>query len=297
MADRRRCGPELVTYPYKESVIVQVEEIEKQLDLITKALKIALQLGIGIGALIILIYCGRVGYYPLGLTIGDGLVFVAVALSFGFSYSIIVFFLFCTAVVLTTFVKAVKFVVAHAHKMGLKIKGISLKGESTEFHLPTSDQSGIAVIGIIGVVFIILIFFADFELFVGLIFSVVLMALCYWLLNSVNENKNDSEAQQKSKKKVGLVFMVSIYLIPLVVGHFLGNVLDQTMRLIGIRNENAVVQFQKDYKSFVDSTLNTKGNDLYKAKVLLSGFGTSSVLEIEGRVFIVPNTQFFLRSH
>ena len=82
---------------------MQIENIDKQLDLISKIIKIALQLGVGIGALIILIYSGRVGYYPTGLTIGDGLLFIAVALSFGFSYSIVVFFLFCTAIALTPF--------------------------------------------------------------------------------------------------------------------------------------------------------------------------------------------------
>ena len=44
---------------------MQHEEISKQLDLISKAIKIALQFGIGIGALIMLIYCGTTYRPPI----------------------------------------------------------------------------------------------------------------------------------------------------------------------------------------------------------------------------------------
>ncbi|MBB1273492.1 hypothetical protein [Psychromonas sp. SR45-3] len=274
---------------------MQFEEIEKQLDLIPKVLKIAMQFGLGVGALIILVYCGGVGYYPSGLTVGDGLLFIAVALSFGFSYSIVVFLLFCTAIVLTPFWRVLQVIIVHAHKLWLKINRRSTDADNLEFPPLTSDQLGIAVIGILGIGFILISFFQNFELFIGLISSVALMAFCYLLLNSVSEHEDDTNPQKKTKKKVKLAFMLSIYLIPLVIGRFQGNVLDQTMRLVGVRTENAVVQFQKDYKSFVESSLGNKGENLYDAKVLFNGFGTSSVLEIEGKKFVVPNTQYFLR--
>ncbi|AKX54624.1 hypothetical protein AKN90_02075 [Thiopseudomonas alkaliphila] len=275
---------------------MQLEDIEKQLELIPKVLKIALQFGIGIGALIILIYCGGIGYYPSGLTVGDGLLFVAVALSFGFSYSIVVFFLFCTAIVLTPFWRVLQVIFVHAHKLWLKINKRPGEAESLKFPPLTSDQLlGVALIGIIGVIFILISFFKDFELFIGLVLSVILMAFCYLLLNSVSEKQEDTEVQKETKKKVKLAFILSIYLIPLVVGRFQGNVLDQTMRLIGVRTDNAVVQFQKDYKPFVESSLDTKDRNHYEAKVLFNGFGTSSVLEIEGKRFVVPNSQYFLR--
>jgi hypothetical protein len=111
----------------------------------------------------------------------------------------------------------------------------------------------------------------------------------------MNNNESDSEENIKSKRKVRLVFMLSIYLIPLVVGRFQSNVLDQTMRLIGVRNENAVVQFKDGYKKFVESELDKRKQSTYKATVLFHGFGTSSVLEISGKRFVVPNDDYFLR--
>lgn len=137
--------------------------------------------------------------------------------------------------------------------------------------------------------------FKSIDLFVGLISSVGLMALCYLFLTSTNSDESDSEETKESKRKIRLVFMFSIYLIPLVVGRFQSNTLDQTMRLIGVRNENAVVKFKDDYKSFVESELGEKKQSTYKAIVLFHGFGTSSVLEISGKRFVVPNDDYFLR--
>lgn len=267
---------------------MQLEEVEKQLDLIQKIITIALQFGVGIGAIIILIYSCKVGYYPSGLTVGDGLFFIAVALSFGFSYSIVAFFLFCTAIVLTPLWRFLQ-------KICLKITKKSRQAENLKFPPLTSDQIGIAIIGVIGIVFIIISIFKSIDLFIGLIISVGLMAFCYLLLTSMSNDESDSEEKKNSKRKVRFVFIFSIYLIPLVVGRFQSNVLDQTMRLIGVRNENAVVQFKDDYKNFVASELGEKIHATYKATVLFHGFGTSSVLEISGKRFVVPNKDYFLR--
>ena len=76
--------------------------------------------------------------------------------------------------------------IVHAHKLWLKINKRSCEAESLEFPPLTSDQLGIAIIGIVGVVFILISVFKDFELFIGLATSVALMAFCYLLLNSVS---------------------------------------------------------------------------------------------------------------
>ncbi len=66
------------------------------------------------------------------------------------------------------------------------------------------------------------------------------------------------------------------------------------MRLIGIRNESAIVQFHKDYEPFVELALKKKDKDTFEVKVLFNGFGTNSVLEIGGKRFVVPNDQYRL---
>lgn len=59
--------------------------------------------------------------------------------------------------------------------------------------------------------------------------------------------------------------MLAIYLTPLFVGQFQSNILDQSMHIIGVRNESAIVQFKEEYKSIVDLSLNRKEQDLYDA--------------------------------
>jgi hypothetical protein len=273
---------------------VKLEAIEKQLDIIPKIIKVALQLGIGLGALIIVIYSGRVGYYPSGLTVGDSLLFIAVALSFGFSYSIVVLLLFCTAIALTPFWRVVQTIAVYIHKLYLGLKHQTTEAENIKFPPLTSDQLGIAITGIFGVILIIITIFKDFDLFMGLFISVGLMAFCYLLLKSKNIQEDDSEEKLKSKNKIQVIFAFAIYLIPMVVGRFQGSLLDQSMRLIGIRSEAAIVQFHKDYEPFVKFALDTKDKNIFKAKLLFNGLGTNSVLEIEGKRFVVPNNQYRL---
>lgn len=273
---------------------MQLESLEKQLDVLIQIIKISLQLSIGVGALIILIYCGGIGYYPSGLTAGDGLVFIAAALSFGFFYSIIVLFLFCTAIVLTPFWRVAQLIIARTYTLLSITKKRTRKEDDLQFPPLTSDQLGVTAIGLFGVVLIAISFLKDIELFVGLTASVALMALCYLLMISMKKNQDDSEQQGNTNNRVKLAFALSIYLIPLVIGRFQGNVLEQTMRAIGARTDSAVVRFRDDYKDFVDASLGNNAVNLYEARILFNGFGTNSVIEIEGKRFVVPNSQYFL---
>lgn len=270
------------------------QNLEKQLEIIPKILKVALQLGIGVGALIIIIYSGKVGYYPSGLTIGDGLLFIAVALSFGLSYSIVVLVLFCTAVLLTPFWRVGQYILLKTYKLWLKVKRSTHQPEEFKFPPLTSDNVGIAFIGFIGLLVISLSYNKDPDVFSGLAGSVLLIAVCYLLYNSLDASEDDTENQKRSKKKVQLIFVFAIYLIPIIVGKFQGSVLDQTMRLIGVRSDTAIVQFDKGYQSFVNDILKKESKKTYEVKILYNGLGSSSVIEINDKRFVVPNTKYSL---
>lgn len=270
------------------------QNLEKQLEIIPKILKVALQLGIGVGALIIIIYSGKVGYYPNGLTIGDGLLFIAVALSFGLSYSIVVLVLYGAAVLLTPLWQFGLFILLQIYKLWLKIKRSTLQPEVFKFPPLTTDNLGTTSVGFIGLVIIFRNYNNDPELFWGLMSSVLLIAVCYLLYNSLDTSEDDTESQKKSKKKVQLIFIFAIYLIPIVIGKFQGNVLNQTMRLIGVRSDSAIVQFDKDYQLFVNELLKEKSQKTYEAKILYNGLGSSSVIEINNKRFVVPNSKYSL---
>lgn len=41
---------------------------------------------LGVGVLVVLIYCMRIGFFPVGLTLSDSLVFIFLAIGFGVLY-------------------------------------------------------------------------------------------------------------------------------------------------------------------------------------------------------------------
>ena len=60
-----------------------MEIIKTQIEIIKNGLYIAFILGISFGAIILIIYCGSIGYFPSGVSVGDAFLFASVALSFG----------------------------------------------------------------------------------------------------------------------------------------------------------------------------------------------------------------------
>ncbi|OOE69362.1 hypothetical protein BZG20_00015 [Salinivibrio sp. IB868] len=64
------------------------------------------------------------------------------------------------------------------------------------------------------------------------------------------------------------------------------------MRLIGIRNDHAIVKFVDGYAHFVESNVEKRESGLYPSKVIFSGLGTTSVIEIDGVRFVVPNEKY-----
>lgn len=240
--------------------------VGEQLDITSKIIKISLQLGAGIGALIIIIYTAKVGYYPSGLTIGDGLLFIAVALSFGLCYSMVVFMLYSTAFALTPVWRAF-----HIREILLKLQAHTRIARRFEYPPLTSEHIPAALMGLIGMILIILSYFESPEIFTGLIISVGWMALFFPFLTSIKSDENDSVEVQKLKQKERIIMAASLYIIPLIVGGFHANVLDASMSLVGIRSGSATVQFQKDYAEFVALTFKDDGRKTYEAKVLFNG--------------------------
>ncbi len=64
------------------------------------------------------------------------------------------------------------------------------------------------------------------------------------------------------------------------------------MRLIGVRNDNATVQFDNDYQLFIEEITKTKDKKMYSVKILFQGLGSSNVLEYENIRLVVPSTSY-----
>ena len=61
----------------------RMEVVKTKIEIIKGSLYIAFILGISFGAVVLMIYCGSIGYFPSEVSVGDVFLFESVALSFG----------------------------------------------------------------------------------------------------------------------------------------------------------------------------------------------------------------------
>ena len=64
--------------------------IETKIDTVSNALSLAFKLGVVLGSAVLLMYCWRIGYFPQDVSVGDGIVFILLAIAFGGLYSFFV---------------------------------------------------------------------------------------------------------------------------------------------------------------------------------------------------------------
>ncbi|MCE9662976.1 hypothetical protein LY622_05940 [Halomonas sp. M5N1S17] len=277
---------------------MKLAEIETQLNMISKMLKVSLQLGMGIGLLIILIYSGGVGYYPSGLTVGDGILLIAVALVFGLVYSVVVLLLFCVSIIALRQLRKLGVPYFNKNWFYNKVRNIPREGEESKFLPLTKGKlkkalryNAVTIFALLALI----VMLKDLLSIKEVVSSVVLMTVFYLIWDSIDEFCEESEEKKKSKSKISVVFVLVIYLIPVInAAQFGGNLIANALSLIGVRNESATVQFKDDYRKFVESEVGQEDNRIYKASLLLHGLGANSVLEINKKRFVVPSSQYFI---
>ena len=70
----------------------KIEKLDKKLDVIGKILSLAFKLGVVVGGAVLLFYCWKIGYFPQDASVGDGLLFILLAIAFSGAY---LFFVVC----------------------------------------------------------------------------------------------------------------------------------------------------------------------------------------------------------
>lgn len=80
----------------------KLEKYDKPLDVIQKMLKMFFSIAfLTPGVVLVLIYCGKIDYFPSGLTFGDGFIFIAVCLAYSSLYAVNVLSQFCAGLTLS----------------------------------------------------------------------------------------------------------------------------------------------------------------------------------------------------
>lgn len=269
---------------------MKLEELEKTVAVAAAIAKLALQIGISIGVLAIIIYCGRIDYYPTGVTIGDSFLFIAASLAASFTYALVVLGLFSAGIALSPILRYLQRIAVFATNI-IRRNRVEKVREFVNFPPIGWDKLGVAVFGLFMLLIITLKATSDFDVGFGLLAGALLMGLIYGLWHTEPPKAVSGTKGSERKVKIGLAIVV--VLIPLIATKSQGSILDQTMRLIGVRNEAAVVQISEKYAKFLESngvtaeSPITKDGAIYKrASILFQGIGTNAVVEI-GRVKLV----------
>lgn len=283
------------------------------IEVINSFLNLSFKSGIALGGAVFIFYCWRIGYFPQDASVGDGLLLILLAISFGGLYIFFIMSLTSLGIVFRP--------VWHGFQrlFLVLLKAFNkLSGKKIEYHPFTIEKARIEFF-----------FFAMFGLFFVIWFSRLdikilwTLTLCVWgsaliwstyLQNhrdiSTLEHKEiptDNDIKRLRNLNSTQPFLVVIFLtLPLLVGGVTGELLDGAMRLANIRKDVAVVHIKEPYVTYaVEYGLigekSAFGSDFSKYRditILFDGLGRNVVIEMKkatGTVsFAIPSDHIYI---
>ncbi|GAB5380989.1 MAG: hypothetical protein Alis3KO_17730 [Aliiglaciecola sp.] len=241
-----------------------------------------------IGVLIWLSYFSEIGHVPRGLTIGDGLMFIVVALGYGSLYLAVSLLLFSMGVFIVNTIAWPLGLCLGVYNEHSKIDWYEKRKPYFRFN---RDYLSLHVVGALLLFVSILLFESNPPLLLNIFATAICMSIIYLIFDHRRaEPKNKKSTANKNK----WIYPVTILSIPIFIGKFHGTLVDTTMVMMGIKKTDAIVKFDSDYGRFVAEVLPGYAKKSYKTTVLLSSIGDTSILEIGGFRFVVPNSQYQL---
>lgn len=298
-----------------KTVISTLESTAESLLKITGA---ALKLSIALGSACVIIYALRVGHFPQGLTLGDGLLFMLAASCFGIVYAMFVGCLVSLGIVLSIVTRPIFNFVFELIQKKINPKK-ELAYEMALFHWGAIPFALVAVvlIWVFGQRDIVAYWnlpLLSIALYV--FFSIAKSAGTQYrgherLLNSVivtpEKDELQSSGEAGKQKSAYLVNIAVVMLLPLVMGGVSGLLMDGAMRMAKVRIEHAAVYMKAPYSALMPDALvakEAKAPEGYKAyagvTVQFKGFGNTTVIAFKDgglqRQLDVPNDQIIVEN-
>lgn len=300
----------------------QLDSINSYLDSLSKILNISFKLSMLVGGLCLLTYSVRIGYFPKGVGLGDGLIFLILAACFGFIYIFFLSGLLGFGIwfypILCAFQNFVLFVRGIINKK----KNKQTENKKIKFIRPHIDSF---LFGIIGLIFIFILGQSDYRVLLNLVLTSVMLAffVAGFLelsegskefnksLISPIENKNAiSEHHARDKimeiKKGQIVMFLIALLFPLIMSGVSGTLLEGAMKIAGIRKDMTVVYIKPPFSELIpiklhDATAIDLKNNTKAFKdilILFGGVGKNTVISFKlndkEQKLIIPNESIFV---
>jgi len=257
-----------------------------------------------VGALLLLIYCSRIGFYPSGVTLGDALLFVFFSLGFCFAYGTVFYMLFCLGCLLTPFFRWAQRLMTFLNVARLSKK--TVHSWQRVGHL-TWDDLYVVFPGIVMLIIVLIVGSEKWEMALGLASSAVAVFL-WWtfvLKNpqimdepkiklTIDSSLPDAEANSLSGYKRSVAWIIFLFIPIVVFNGMLGLALDAAAKLIGVRAEHVSVQIPKERVRLVQNLFqdlpaatnrfevltDANGAVLKGVDILFQGIGTRTLISI-----------------
>lgn len=273
-----------------------LRSIESQVDFASKLLSLAFKVGVLIGGACLLVYCYRINYFPVGLSVGDGFLLILIATSFGIIYGLFIISLTALGLWLTPILRPVQRLVfsirqrftSHRIKEPLKL---------------VSPDLNAFIFGLFGIVFIGVIYQVEpsaiwtlplTSFFLGALFAAyqqsssklaeVLKAEAAKIQSAATDLQISQVDKTRLRTARGLSFIL-LFTVPLLMSGASGVLLESGMRFANIKKGSSYVMLRAPYSTFIPSWYQAKHSPSVPdyipfegVEVIFSGMGQKTVI-------------------
>lgn len=281
------------------------QQIDTNLGTILKASTVAIGLGTFLGCCIFVAYCLHLNYFPTGVSAGDSLIFIIIAVCFGFFYSIITACLLSVGVcisylILNPLLKLSRFI---RRKFSL-LQTTASSLEPFWFAKPNAIHWMLCLLGIM---FMGGFIHQDKTISINLTLSVLLLSVLWTCLQD-NETKrytllNEPQTRENCLKLTNLnrikyLFAGCIFIFPILFGGIGVNTMEGSMRFSNLQKRDTYILVQPPHSLFIperykvtDPKYTEPGYTTFKGiSIKLAGVGQKTVIKFDSEKGNVPQT-------
>lgn len=291
------------------------QKVDTNLGTIIKASTFAIGLGSFLGCFIFVVYCLHLNYFPAGVSAGDSLIFIIIAVCFGFFYSIIAACLLSVGVcisylILNPLLRLLGFL---RRKLPF-LQRTTTPLEPFRFVKPNAIHW---MLSLFGVMFIAAFINQDKTISMNLISSVLLLSVLWTLLQDNAAKRyallNEPETRENCLKltnlnRVKYLFSGCIFIFPILFGGIAVNTLEGSMRFSNLQKSDSYILVQPPYSRFIpedykvtDSKYIESGYTTFKdINVMLTGIGQKTIIQFSPKKgdslqpFEIPNDKIII---
>lgn len=291
------------------------QQIDTNLSTILKASTVAIGLATFLGCCIFVAYCLHLNYFPAGVSAGDSLIFIIIAVCFGFFYSIITACLLSVGVcisylIINPLLKLSRFIRRKFSHLQTSTNSL----EPFKFAKPNAIHWMLCLLGIM---FMGVFIYQDNTISVNLTLSVLLLSVLWTCLQDNATRRyallKEPRTRENSLKLTNLnrikyLFSGCIFIFPVLFGGIGVNTMEGSMRFSNLQKRDTYILVQPPYSRFIpeeykvtDSEYTEPGYTTFKGiSVKLAGVGQKTVIQFtskEGKQlppFEIPNDKIII---